>query len=1520
MPLLSGIFGKKNKSSARGNGAPGGPKSIAASDLDSTISSPTTSYVATDKSLPSSPNGKGLHPDAAYDSPSTVYPSIARGAQSASTTKLRLPFSRKKSKVPLSDSTTSFSTSPSGNAISPPRPSYMERLSTSAASDSDTSDLRRLRPPPSKSAIFAAYADPSSALSTRSLPDEPTHQSWSSMHVPTDPAPPPKEKRPSLFAWTKSSGSTKPPPQPKVSMSLDSPPRPTETDSSFNLKSFRHVRPPSPNASNSSLIVPPARPRGASVNSDSSQRISVAAFREAQARRSTAGSPAPSFRSPSPSFPPPQFPQDGQRGRASPRPSPAVRSSPHLPHPEQRRHSTNIAVGYSSDSDEPTTSEEEEDSDDDDDGRHTDRDGTVTQRSTTRPVIGKRQAKSEHGHASSSYESSGIRHQHQAPSFLTTQSQNGHGQQDAKNIRQSSYVGNTLSSPIDPLPPRSQSSLGAYDGNRQRASASTSALSPSAAAKRASVIASANANLNQDPLVALKQTTRHVRDSSTYSNPSQLIKSPTSTSNNTHSDSDGSDSDNAPLASLVPPRRPGSALSQASNNSARTNGTRGGGPPSLGGGPPRGMSKPLININELTSRKPIVGPYKGNEDGFTKGGLLSQPMKQPHQQQRQQSVLIESPTPMSPTSPLSASVTSKSPPGSTHFVPPTSPPKEFKAFAGLESKLAAGAGSVPSQSSQKDRERRLSAERKRDMLTERLARLAKGKAKDKEKDGESTDTAVSGGTRTLSPPPSSQRESSVRPDSPPQRSPPPMVSSRPILPMIPTSHSSSKPSPPDEDLVRDVDDSILRLISQMGESEESEEEKTSEESEDDVYGEPENGKEGTGHVRAPAHVHVQPRQPSPEKEERGMEKEKEKDRIAPIPIRQRAPPSSFSVTSRPPIQKIQDDDATGSNGSGPSPTSPTGTANARFTASSGRSLTVDTPTIPIPARQRSSTLIPSSTPSPSTFGTSTSSFAKLNSREGSSIASGYSGSNGSSTNVVLSPTVTSPRMSVANADRANALRTVGSTGSGLSGVSAITSSSRVASSSGNVPSMAPRQRSSTMLPNMSTSQSTPTSSREQMKVGATHAPVPMMPVKPFAVRRDSPASSTGDSSSGRGAPLTPRDGSDIADVGAGAGVGRKQKEEWSSGVSGLGARPGGGAGGGGGSAGAAGGAGRHVKRRSVSFEEDVKDISVGGRLKTKESIDSDDPEARRRERRRSEAKAAIELGNVINGPGPVVSDDEDDLPINQTTNARMSAVNPMMAMGNPMQMQQMQQMQMPFGGAPGTPPNWGGGGVPVWQQQGGPQMLSPAQYMMPPPADPNYFAAHHQAMMFAKQAYQMAVAQQAMAAAADEWDRNSAMGGSVYGGPTSSSSVIMGPSPFGMMGMGGMGASWSTGSVVFPNGPQSVYGGRGGGLSSSRSEYGGVSGAGGGNWSSARSSYGDAFGPSDRLRVPGPGRNRNSGMMRDSALYPPVPPIPQSQSGGMSSSDGGAARGRGRATSGPATPSRGGVRKAPPPSSWKAGV
>lgn len=80
-----------------------------------------------------------------------------------------------------------------------------------------------------------------------------------------------------------------------------------------------------------------------------------------------------------------------------------------------------------------------------------------------------------------------------------------------------------------------------------------------------------------------------------------------------------------------------------------------------------------------------------------------------------------------------------------------------------------------------------------------------------------------------------------------------------------------------------------------------------------------------------------------------------------------------------------------------------------------------------------------------------------------------------------------------------------------------------------------------------------------------------------------------------------------------------------------------------------------------------------------------------------------------------------------------------------------------------------------------PQLLMMLQTQQAMRADPSFFNAHQQAMLFAKQAYQLTVAQQAMEAAGDEWERSSNVNGpasgSVYGG---------GANPMLGMGMGGM--------------------------------------------------------------------------------------------------------------------------------------
>lgn len=146
------------------------------------------------------------------------------------------------------------------------------------------------------------------------------------------------------------------------------------------------------------------------------------------------------------------------------------------------------------------------------------------------------------------------------------------------------------------------------------------------------------------------------------------------------------------------------------------------------------------------------------------------------------------------------------------------------------------------------------------------------------------------------------------------------------------------------------------------------------------------------------------------------------------------------------------------------------------------------------------------------------------------------------------------------------------------------------------------------------------------------------------------------------------------------------------------------------------------------------------------------------------------------------------------------------------------------------------------------------------PNNPAFAQAHQQAMLIAKQAYQMAVAQQAMKEAGDEWERGSSVSG--WGGGGTSRSSVMPDFTGGGMGMMGMGGQQGGAGMMFPAGSRSVYGG---------SEYGGGGGADnmssvGGGWGS-RSVYGENFGPSTDNRT-----SRASMMMR--------PPMPASQSTG----------------------------------------
>ncbi|KAG2153574.1 uncharacterized protein EDB93DRAFT_1271415 [Suillus bovinus] len=467
------------------------------------------------------------------------------------------------------------------------------------------------------------------------------------------------------------------------------------------------------------------------------------------------------------------------------------------------------------------------------------------------------------------------------------------------------------------------------------------------------------------------------------------------------------------------------------------------------------------------------------------------------------------------------------------------------------------------------------------------------------------------------------------------------------------------------------------------------------------------------------------------------------DRIVPTPVREYKPPASFSVTSRPPRRYTTD------LSQAVSPVSPT-----TISAVSKRS----------PSPQRSSSPIRPS-PAPRSRAGILAQQHNVLSTDKSDVSSVVSTSRSShSSRVPPVPLITavpdSPSVKASWESSKDLYKTrPPSTASGMDSRMSRPPSGMLVS-----PSSRPSVPAAPQL------------SRSQLQS--------LMPSRPFASnsssRGKSPAgSSTGDSSSGLGAPFTPHDGSDI-----GVNTGRRDESDADLTLKARGA---------------------NAKRSTVSFE----DGPPRGRERVKN--DADDAE-KRNERRRSEARSAIEFGKIVNGRGPIVHNgsDEDLLP----QHGQRMSINPMMGMDGTM--------------AGMNAPAWG-----AWQQPM-PNGMGPIAPQFSP--DQSFFVAHQRAMMIAKQAYQMAVAQHAMVLAGDEWERGSNIGGgSVYGGGGGSVYSGMGGGGGGMsmmsvpgMSMPGMMPNqWSTGSVMFP-----------GQINSTQSEFGGGS----------RSVYGESFGPSMNSR------------------------------------------------------------------------
>jgi len=534
------------------------------------------------------------------------------------------------------------------------------------------------------------------------------------------------------------------------------------------------------------------------------------------------------------------------------------------------------------------------------------------------------------------------------------------------------------------------------------------------------------------------------------------------------SDSESDSEDDAPLATLVVPRRPGSAMSSYSSLHARSTGnvtTRSTRSITLG------PAKPLIDISELTGpkRSSTTSPEK-NAEGFTPGPTLLSGAKR-----------SMSPNP----SVLSQPLTRKAPP--VKFIsPPSSPAKEVRQLT--PSIVDEADSTTRSDSITFPLEKSASPEQPRDALTDRLSRAVNPRF-------------ISSSSNTVGPNVSGAKISVPnQPESPNMSVGDTSGSSRhsekKVIHFPSIVEARRQPaaenlvpkvdhSPPDEDLAQLLGTAGIKFMlrndeipTQSSESEGEEEEDSYEELKRDEAA-------STG------------------------------NRIAPIPIKQRPPAPSFSVTSRPPFP------------------------------SRDRMSTVQTDAASsiVAPRPRSITLTPSST--------SSTSFNKFSIND-------VSPSIPTSVPSKAASNIAPPKLKNDDLKHSNV-----------------------------------RQRSSTMVTGVPLSVQTSK---------AFH-----VPERPFAVRRNSPASSTGDSSSGR-APLTPRDGSEI-------GIQDRKRDEWSGGASGFGVKH------------------RHLKRRSVSFEEDHLDLKPSGvtHSKAKEhansnaAINDQDREARRKERRRGEAKAAIEV-------------------------------------------------------------------------------------------------------------------------------------------------------------------------------------------------------------------------------------------------------------------------------------------------------
>lgn len=542
MTLLGGIFAKRDKQN-RGRSAPANlnapASATSAASISSTIVSSEPDYVFPDKSL---------------SLPGTIY----TGPAAASSSKLKLPFRRK------------YHHQPHAAGSQPGIISLNDGQRISGVVSESGHDLPL---PPPKSSIFAMYHD-RHTNSSPSLSNESTlpyslsdttstisvaHNEPHTASLSTQLFPPLNKKSGGLFSWARERTKSKPSQPPATIAALSTPT--SAPGENFNLRAFRHVRSESPappaHQLDPDLPLPPARPRprGDSVASDSSQRISVAAFREAQARRSCANSPVPSFRPPSTDT---LGIENNARKRASTVSTPTANEFLLSPHRSSTAPQLSIRTSRNS-----SVVDTESDESEDDDDEEVDSDGapikpsrktTVTRRSGPR-------SRSDAGHI--------------VPNVQAQRSDPRWSKSDSMQLRQ----------------PDNDNAAAV----RARASASTSALTPNDAARRASILAAANASS-----VTLGT---HPGSHCPYAPNTLFLASekplPSRAANDDDSDtshSSNSDSEDMPLSALVAPRRPGSSASVSTAASR-----------------PRMPAKPLIDIKSLVGSPPILKPVLRHE-------------------------------------------------------------------------------------------------------------------------------------------------------------------------------------------------------------------------------------------------------------------------------------------------------------------------------------------------------------------------------------------------------------------------------------------------------------------------------------------------------------------------------------------------------------------------------------------------------------------------------------------------------------------------------------------------------------------------------------------------------------------------------------------------------------------------------------------------------------------------------------------------------------------------------------------